>query len=67
MSSVGKTHELIAAHIAALPHQAFGRQVMVEVGVAREIGVRSPDVAESFVAHDQKNSPECIDSPPPCE
>jgi len=45
MSPVGKTHGLMAAHIAELLRKALGGWVMVEVGVATTIGVRAPDVA----------------------
>ena len=45
MSPVGKTHGLIAAHIAEVLRRALGGRVMVEVGVATAIGVRAPDVA----------------------
>jgi Uma2 family endonuclease len=45
MSPVGKTHGLCAAHVAEVLRSALGGRVMVEVGVATEIGVRAPDVA----------------------
>jgi len=45
MSPVSKTHGLSAAHIAEVLRTSLGGRVMVEVGVATEIGVRAPDVA----------------------
>lgn len=60
MSPVGKTHGLVAARAAEVLRGALGGRVMVEVGIATELGVRAPDVAwcsDAFLAAHPEDAP----------
>jgi Uma2 family endonuclease len=58
MSPVGKTHGIVASHIATHLKHVLGGQTMVEVGIATGLGVRAPDVAWCSEAFLQKHPEE---------
>lgn len=60
MSPVGKTHGLLAAHLAETLRTALGGRTMVEVGIATALGVRVPDVgwcSTAFLAAHPEEAP----------
>jgi Uma2 family endonuclease len=60
MSPVGKTHGLLAAHLARVLQDALGGRTLVEVGVATDLGVRVPDVgwcSNAFLAAHPEEAP----------
>jgi Uma2 family endonuclease len=60
MRPVGKTHGLSAAQIVEVLRHSLGGRVMVEVGIATQIGVRAPDVAwcsERFLEQHPEEAP----------
>jgi Uma2 family endonuclease len=60
MSPVGKTHGLLAWRTGDVLRSALGGRIMVEVGIATDVGIRAPDVAwclEAYLAAHPEEAP----------